>query len=134
MISERIRAELRERVPELAQAIIDHSVEVDRLAAEPPVVRAPKPRGWRPKISRAMRRAVLDRDDGRCQYCWVSFPPEHLQLDHVVPLAHGGLTTRDNLVAACGPCNQVKGDRLDFLPLVWPRRWSTATTPDSSTP
>lgn len=134
MISERIRAELRERVPELAQAIIDHDTEFARLVAAPPDFRAPKPRGGRPKISRAMRRAVLDRDDCRCQYCWSPFPREQLQLDHVVPLARGGPTTRDNLVAACGPCNTAKGDRIDVLPLVWPRRWRTATTPDSSTP
>jgi 5-methylcytosine-specific restriction endonuclease McrA len=31
--------------------------------------------------------------------------------DHVVPRAHGGKTTWENIVIACVPCNQRKGGR-----------------------
>ena len=53
------------------------------------------------------RRAVFARDGHRCQYCG-----SHAEnLDHIVPRSRGGRNTWKNTVAACGPCNQRKGDR-----------------------
>jgi 5-methylcytosine-specific restriction endonuclease McrA len=54
------------------------------------------------------RRNVLRRDGNRCQYCGQR---ERLTLDHVVPRSRGGPDTWDNLVAACVPCNNRKGNR-----------------------
>jgi 5-methylcytosine-specific restriction endonuclease McrA len=54
------------------------------------------------------RRNVLRRDGHRCQYCGGH---ERLTLDHVLPKSRGGLDTWDNLVAACVPCNNKKGNR-----------------------
>jgi 5-methylcytosine-specific restriction endonuclease McrA len=34
------------------------------------------------------------------------------QLDHIVPRAHGGATTRDNVRIICAPCNARRGQRL----------------------
>jgi 5-methylcytosine-specific restriction endonuclease McrA len=55
------------------------------------------------------RRAVFARDNWTCQYCG-----SHAQLtvDHVVPRSKGGLSTWDNIVASCAPCNRRKGDLL----------------------
>ncbi|MDQ3956030.1 MAG: HNH endonuclease [Actinomycetota bacterium] len=53
------------------------------------------------------RRAVLVRDDFKCQYC--GRPAENV--DHVVPKSRGGLHTWDNVVAACRPCNARKENR-----------------------
>ena len=54
------------------------------------------------------RRNVFRRDDHRCQYCGDS---DRLTLDHVHPKSRGGPDTWENLVAACVPCNNRKGNR-----------------------
>lgn len=45
---------------------------------------------------------------GICHYCGKKFPESELTLDHIVPVARGGRSTRGNLVVACRPCNQAK--------------------------
>lgn len=45
---------------------------------------------------------------GQCHYCNKKFPPRELTMDHVVPLARGGKTTRGNVVVACQTCNAQK--------------------------
>lgn len=45
---------------------------------------------------------------GVCHYCERSFSPNELTMDHVVPLARGGMSTRGNLVPACDACNKAK--------------------------
>ena len=56
------------------------------------------------------RKNVIARDEHVCQYCGVSKIP--LTIDHVTPKGRGGVDTWENLVAACKPCNQKKGDRM----------------------
>jgi 5-methylcytosine-specific restriction endonuclease McrA len=48
------------------------------------------------------------RDEFCCQYCGGK---GDLTFDHVVPRAHGGVTSWENVVAACSPCNLRKGAR-----------------------
>ena len=48
------------------------------------------------------------RDEFRCQYCGAK---GDLTFDHVVPRAAGGLTSWQNVVAACSPCNLRKGSK-----------------------
>ena len=48
------------------------------------------------------------RDEFRCQYCGAK---GDLTFDHVVPRAAGGVTSWQNVVAACSPCNLRKGSR-----------------------
>ena len=45
---------------------------------------------------------------GICHYCKGKFPPEELTLDHIVPVARGGKSTKGNLVVCCRSCNQGK--------------------------
>jgi 5-methylcytosine-specific restriction endonuclease McrA len=49
---------------------------------------------------------VFLRDRFQCQYCG---SPNELTFDHVIPRSRGGLTTWENVVAACSPCNLKKG-------------------------
>ncbi len=49
------------------------------------------------------------RDEFCCQYCGGK---GDLTFDHVVPRARGGITSWENVVAACSPCNLRKGSRL----------------------
>lgn len=53
---------------------------------------------------------------GRCHYCGRAFPPRELTMDHVVPLARGGKSTRGNLVPCCKECNTQK---KQLLPIEW---------------
>ena len=48
------------------------------------------------------------RDEFQCQYCGAK---GDLTFDHVVPRARGGITSWENVVAACSKCNLKKGAR-----------------------
>lgn len=61
-------------------------------------------RSDRANISAQMRDAVMERDFGMCRYCGRGAAV----LDHVIPVARGGMTAMDNLVAACWTCNAAK--------------------------
>jgi 5-methylcytosine-specific restriction endonuclease McrA len=45
---------------------------------------------------------------GVCAYCGKQVPSRELSMDHVVPIARGGRSTRGNVVAACKECNNRK--------------------------
>ena len=47
-------------------------------------------------------------NQGICHYCELKFPGGELTMDHVVPLARGGFSTKGNIVPACRACNQQK--------------------------
>jgi 5-methylcytosine-specific restriction endonuclease McrA len=49
---------------------------------------------------------VFLRDRFQCQYCG---SPHDLTFDHVIPRSRGGLTTWENVITACSPCNLRKG-------------------------
>lgn len=62
------------------------------------------------------------RDGFCCQYCGAK---GDLTFDHVVPRASGGITSWENVVAACSPCNLRKGAqslRYSGLQLIKPPR------------
>ncbi len=66
-----------------------------------------------PHQTRALsRKNILLRDRNTCQYCGVILSSSDLTLDHVVPRSRGGVSTWENLVACCHPCNHRKGNHL----------------------
>lgn len=71
------------------------------------------PRG---PIGAALRAEVLKRDNYRCTSCGISTDAlpagAVLEVDHVVPVSHGGSSDRENLTTRCGPCNRGKSDRF----------------------
>ena len=55
------------------------------------------------------------RDCGRrCVYCATPLDLETATLDHVYPLAHGGVHHPGNVVLACTHCNRLKSDLLPY--------------------
>ena len=64
-----------------------------------------KTRWWQQKLSA-----------GVCHYCRKSFKAKGLTMDHIVPLARGGKSTKDNLVICCKECNNKK---KTLLPMEW---------------
>ena len=53
---------------------------------------------------------------GACWYCGEKVGYANLTMDHVIPLARGGRSTRDNLVPSCKECNTRK---KSSLPIEW---------------
>jgi len=45
---------------------------------------------------------------GSCHYCGQQFSPDQFSMDHIVPLARGGKSTKGNIVVACIECNRKK--------------------------
>jgi 5-methylcytosine-specific restriction endonuclease McrA len=64
-----------------------------------------KSRWWQQRLS-----------ERTCYYCNRPFKPKELTMDHIVPLARGGRSTKDNLVACCKECNTKK---KTLLPMEW---------------
>ena len=46
---------------------------------------------------------------GRCHYCGAATAPAEITMDHIVPVARGGRSTRGNVVPSCPACNRDKG-------------------------
>jgi 5-methylcytosine-specific restriction endonuclease McrA len=53
---------------------------------------------------------------GVCHYCRAPTPPRELTMDHIVPLARGGKTTKGNVAPCCKSCNTRK---KQLLPMEW---------------
>ena len=64
-----------------------------------------KTRWWQQKIGK-----------GECHYCGKKVPPGELTMDHLLPLARGGRSVKNNIVACCKLCNTHK---KSMLPLEW---------------
>lgn len=62
-------------------------------------------------------RRILERDQYRCQYCGLDGTSNFessliMTVDFVHPRAKKGKSAPSNLVAACRPCNVIKGHRV----------------------
>lgn len=64
-----------------------------------------KSRWWQQKTSK-----------GICYYCGVKVGSKELTMDHLVPLARGGRSTKQNLVPCCKECNNTK---KSMMPIEW---------------
>ncbi len=65
---------------------------------------------------------------GKCYFCGKKTAFKNLTMDHLVPLARGGLSTKDNLVPCCKDCNNKK---KSMLPLEWEEYMETMRKGDS---
>jgi hypothetical protein len=66
----------------------------------------------REPISKGLRFDVFERDGFQCKYCGKAPPDVKLVVDHVVPVAEGGRSNKDNLVTSCPACNAGKAAKL----------------------
>ncbi len=46
---------------------------------------------------------------GTCYHCGGRFKPTDLTMDHLIPIARGGKSTKNNCVPSCKDCNSKKG-------------------------
>ena len=65
---------------------------------------------------RESRVRLYGQQGGDCKGCGTHFEPQHLTVDHIIPVARGGTDHFENLQLLCGHCNSVKGDRpMEYL-------------------
>ena len=69
------------------------------------------------RITVALRRAVIERAQGCCEYCGMPDTETLLphEPDHVIATQHGGQTALENLAYACFQCNRFKGPNIASL-------------------
>ncbi len=87
---------------------MDFHIEIDEqtIRKEREKARQLRKQGWwKNKIAK-----------GLCHYCGKTVLPKELTLDHVVPVARGGRSTKGNCVPACKDCNNQK---KNLLPIEW---------------
>lgn len=75
-----------------------------------PVIHAPK-RIRPPGLNKLCRRLLAAGAPSVCAYCRTDLSPEQRTVDHLVPVARGGIDDLWNLVFACARCNNEKADR-----------------------
>lgn len=71
--------------------------------------------GQRALMTSSLREKIKKRDNYTCCSCGNSTAKEPnllLEIDHIVPIAKGGMTTEDNLQTLCWKCNRSKGTRI----------------------
>ncbi len=83
-------------------------------------------------VPAALRRLIVERAGGRCEYCRVPTDVVFLphEVDHVVAEKHGGPTDSENLALSCVVCNKRKGSDVasvdpetgEIVALYHPRR------------
>ncbi len=68
-------------------------------------------------ITAAIRREVIKRASGCCEYCLMSNEDRAIDfvLDHIIAEKHGGVTQSDNLCLSCYWCNSYKGSDLSSV-------------------
>jgi hypothetical protein len=71
--------------------------------------------GQRALMTSKLRNSIKKRDNHTCRYCSVSLAAEPhllLEVDHVIPLSKGGLSTLENLQTLCWRCNRAKSNKV----------------------
>ncbi len=88
-------------------------------------------------IPAAIRRAVWERDEGRCTFVSITGGRcrcrRYIELDHVVPFARGGNATVENLRLRCSAHNQYEAERVfgaDFMKRKRQEAWE-ASAPEN---
>jgi len=71
--------------------------------------------GQRALMTAKLRTYIKTRDNYTCRSCGVSVAAEPhllLEVDHIMPLSKGGLSTEENLQTLCWRCNRSKSSKM----------------------
>lgn len=71
-------------------------------------------------ISAELRREVIFRANGFCEYCRSNsrFADSPSDVEHILPQSKGGKSELDNLALACHGCNLFKSNKTEFFDVV----------------
>ena len=71
--------------------------------------------GQRALMTTALREKIKKRDKHTCQHCGNNLNQEPnllLEIDHIIPISKGGITSEENLQTLCWKCNRHKGSKI----------------------
>ncbi|MCZ4276874.1 HNH endonuclease [Rhodococcoides yunnanense] len=71
--------------------------------------------GQRALMTTRLRNLIKERDNHTCRYCKISLAAEPhllLEVDHIIPVSRGGMSTEDNLQTLCWRCNRTKSNKV----------------------
>ncbi len=71
--------------------------------------------GQRALMTSSLREKIKKRDCYTCKHCSNNLEKEPnllLEIDHIIPISKGGITTEDNLQTLCWKCNRTKGNKI----------------------
>ena len=71
--------------------------------------------GQRALMTSKLRKHIKERDGFTCKICGASIQQEPnllLEIDHIIPVSKGGMTTEENLQTLCWRCNRSKGSKI----------------------
>lgn len=74
--------------------------------------------GQRALMTSKLREEIKVRDNYTCKSCGLSINEEKnllLEIDHIIPLSKGGITSENNLQTLCWRCNRSKGSRIETI-------------------
>lgn len=72
--------------------------------------------GQRALMTSKLREKIKQRDNYTCQKCGLSINDEKnllLEIDHIIPISKGGMSTEENLQTLCWKCNRKKGAKIN---------------------
>lgn len=72
--------------------------------------------GQRALMTSKLREKIKQRDNYTCQKCGLSINDERnllLEIDHIIPISKGGISTEENLQTLCWKCNRTKGAKVN---------------------
>ena len=72
--------------------------------------------GQRALMTSKLREKIKERDNYTCCSCNLSIEDEKnllLEIDHIIPVSKGGLTSENNLQTLCWRCNRTKGAKIE---------------------
>jgi hypothetical protein len=71
--------------------------------------------GQRALMTAKLREFIKSRDNHTCKQCSISVHAEPhllLEVDHIIPVSRGGLSTEENLQTLCWRCNRTKSNKV----------------------
>ena len=93
---------------QVAEAIATHIAETIEYRKSSKVQRS--------LMTKKLREYIKKRDKYTCQICHASTAEQSLlllEIDHIIPVSKGGLSTEDNLQTLCWKCNRSKSNKLE---------------------
>lgn len=82
------------------------------MAFEAPPLAPSSNKDKRSKKSRRIRERMIARGCVHCHWCRAPLDINNSTIDHVIPIARGGLDNDNNRVLACEPCNKARGHAM----------------------
>lgn len=95
---------LNEEIIELLITYMDEQVKYKKSA-----------KAQRALMTKKLREYVKERDCYTCQCCGASTAQQDLlllEVDHIIPVSKGGMSTESNLQTLCWKCNRTKSDKI----------------------